>query len=61
MAVKDGVSCYPTERLISRKARRHYRIPVKSQYVSHCRFIGIILFRLWNNLAKKLFADQPFA
>ncbi|OLN97631.1 Uncharacterized protein C4G3.03 [Colletotrichum chlorophyti] len=32
MAVKDGVSYYPTDSLISKKPRRHYRIPVRSQH-----------------------------
>ncbi|KAH7375048.1 hypothetical protein B0T11DRAFT_5628 [Plectosphaerella cucumerina] len=32
MAVKDGPSYYPTERLISTTARRHYRLPVRSQH-----------------------------
>ncbi|KAE9575891.1 hypotheticall protein [Colletotrichum fructicola] len=32
MAVKDGVSYYPTSNLISKKPRKHYRIPVRSQH-----------------------------
>ncbi|KAL0933099.1 WD domain-containing protein [Colletotrichum truncatum] len=32
MAVKDGVSYYPTDNLISKKSRKHYRIPVRSQH-----------------------------
>ncbi|KAK2013099.1 hypothetical protein LZ32DRAFT_604887 [Colletotrichum eremochloae] len=32
MAVKDGVSYYPTNNLISKKPRRHFRIPVRSQH-----------------------------
>ncbi|KAF6815427.1 WD domain-containing protein [Colletotrichum sojae] len=32
MAVKDGVSYYPTSSLISKKPRKHYRIPVRSQH-----------------------------
>ncbi|GKT62105.1 WD domain containing protein [Colletotrichum tofieldiae] len=32
MAVKEGVSYYPTNNLISKKPRRHYRIPVRSQH-----------------------------
>ncbi|KAI3554246.1 hypothetical protein CABS01_08429 [Colletotrichum abscissum] len=32
MAVKDGVSYYPTNDLISKKPRKHYRIPVRSQH-----------------------------
>ncbi|KAL2754503.1 hypothetical protein ACRALDRAFT_2043469 [Sodiomyces alcalophilus JCM 7366] len=32
MAVKDGISYYPTEGLISKKGRKHYRIPVRSQH-----------------------------
>ncbi|KAH6681162.1 hypothetical protein F5X68DRAFT_234276 [Plectosphaerella plurivora] len=32
MAVKDGPSYYPTERLISATGRRHYRLPVRSQH-----------------------------
>ncbi|KAK2065021.1 hypothetical protein LY76DRAFT_409025 [Colletotrichum caudatum] len=32
MAVKDGVSYYPTNSLISKKPWKHYRIPVRSQH-----------------------------
>ncbi|OHF01475.1 hypothetical protein CORC01_03231 [Colletotrichum orchidophilum] len=32
MAVKDGVSYYPTSDLISKRPRKHYRIPVHSQH-----------------------------
>ncbi|KAK2776868.1 WD domain-containing protein [Colletotrichum kahawae] len=32
MAVKDGVSYYPTSNLIYKKPRKHYRIPVRSQH-----------------------------
>lgn len=39
---------YPTETIVSKKARKHYRIPVRSQYVaqfSSHRMVSNRLFR----------------